>query len=164
MKYKWQNHRIGRIFNGMKRRCYNSTDKNYRWYGAKGVTICNEWLEYPPAFELWALANGYTDELTIDRIHADDGYCPSNCRWIAHSENARIAGKVNWIECDGCVLTGKQWAEKLGIGPNTINSNIRRCGVEKTKKLIEAMLIDPPQNHTLARHLHETWMDVYGIQ
>lgn len=64
----WGNQRIHSIFDGMKSRCYNENDKAYRWYGAKGICICNEWLDNPKLFEGWAINNGYSDQLTIDRI------------------------------------------------------------------------------------------------
>ena len=63
---KWSNDRIKNIFKGMKKRCYNENDYNYRWYGSKGIKICEEWLDDPKLFEEWALNNGYQDGLTID--------------------------------------------------------------------------------------------------
>ena len=59
--YTWENQRIRSIFSGMKSRCYDPDDKNYQWYGAKGIEICDEWLRNPKLFEKWALENGYDD-------------------------------------------------------------------------------------------------------
>lgn len=162
IKGKWKNSRIKYIFRDMMARCYNKKDKSYRWYGAKGVGVCEEWLNNPLLFEKWAADNGYKDTLTIDRINADQDYCPENCRWISPEDNSRRAGKVNWIEVDDVSLTGKQWAEKLNIGPNTINTAIREHGVSKTKELIVAMLKESPS--TKYRKSHQTWFDAYGIQ
>ena len=158
----WRNKRIGRIFKGMIMRCYNKDDKNYCWYGDKGVNIFEQWLRNPSKFEDWALLNGYSDDLTIDRIESDKDYCPENCRWIPLEDNSRRAGQVNWIEVDCVMLTGKQWAERLKIGTNTINTAIREHGIDKTKELIEAMLKEPP--HTKYRKPRQTWFYVYGIQ
>ena len=160
--YIWQNKRLKNIFQKMILRCYNKEDKNYCWYGNKGVGICKEWLGDPGQFEEWALSNGYANNLTIDRMDADKDYCPENCRWIPLEDNSRRAGKVNWIEVDDVALTGKQWAAKLNIGPNTINTSIREHGVSKTKELIIAMLKEPPS--TKHRKPKQTWFSVYGIQ
>jgi hypothetical protein len=64
----WENRRIGKIFTKMMRRCYNSNDKAYKWYGAKEIKICNAWLNNPILFEQWALSNGYQNNLTIVHI------------------------------------------------------------------------------------------------
>jgi hypothetical protein len=158
--YTWNNKRIGHIFRGMVQRCYNSDDKSHKWYGEKGVGICKEWLNNPILFEEWSLNNGYTDGLTIDRIDSEKDYSPENCQWIPLAENTQKAGKVNWITIDDITLTGKQWAEKLGLGVNTINTYIRKYGVGKTKELIIKMLENPPR----VKNINQSWFSVYGIQ
>lgn len=160
--FKWKNKRLQKIFNGMRTRCYNSNDRAYSVYGDKGIRICDEWLFNPLAFEEWSLNNGYENNLTIDRIDSDKDYCPENCQWISLEENTRKAGVVNWITIDDITLTGRQWADSLNIGTNTINKAIREHGLEKTKELIKAMLKDPPsEKHRGSR---QTWFSVYDIQ
>lgn len=161
-RHKWINKRLNRIFADMLTRCYNKNDKNYRWYGAKGIKVCQEWLDDPKLFEEWALQNGYKDILTIDRIDDGEDYCPENCRWISLEDNTRRAGKVNWITVNNKTLTGRQWAEKLGLGVNTINTIIRDYGENKATELIVAMMKELPS--TKHRKSHQTWFDVYGIQ
>lgn len=159
---KWKNRRIAKIFRGIKQRCYNKNEKSYRWYGAKGIKICDEWLNNPKLFEEWSLQNGYKDNLTIDRIDECKNYSPDNCRWIALDENSRRAGKVNWIAIDDERLTGRQWSLKLGLGLLTIDKYIRQYGLNKTKELIQSMLKELPS--TKHRKSHQTWFSVYGIQ
>ena len=84
--------RLNRIYSHIKERCYNPNCKDYKDYGARGITVCEEWLEKQRvgegskgwySFRDWALANGYSDELSIDRIDVNNGYSPSNCRWVS---------------------------------------------------------------------------------
>lgn len=77
--------RIYGIWNGMRSRCANPRSKSFATYGALGVTVCAEWATFEP-FRDWALANGYRDDLTIDRINPFGNYEPTNCRWIPKSE------------------------------------------------------------------------------
>ena len=142
-KYNWSNERIGSIFNGIKDRCYNKNNKSYKWYGEKGIKICKEWIDNPKLFEIWALSNGYEDNLTIDRIDENKDYCPENCRWISNSDNAKYKSTTSLIEVDGEIHTGKDWAKILGFGPNLINNYIRKYGLENTIEFIKRYQANP---------------------
>ena len=78
--------RLYRIWNNMKNRCYRKSYHAYNHYGGRGITICNEWLHDFQAFYDWAMANGYRDDLSIDRIDSNGNYCPKNCRWATMTE------------------------------------------------------------------------------
>lgn len=80
--------RIYRIWIGMKSRCLNSNDTGYSHYGARGIGICDEWMDFEPFYD-WSLKHGYREDLTIDRINNDHGYYPANCRWISMDEQAK---------------------------------------------------------------------------
>ena len=84
------NHRLYKIWWSMKERCYSPNNNNYPKYGAKGVTICNEWMDFD-TFYTWAMTNGYKDSLTIDRVNSKGNYEPENCRWITLAENVARA-------------------------------------------------------------------------
>lgn len=73
--------RIATIWYHMNSRCYNEKDTNYKSYGAVGVTVCDEWRKDFLSFEKWSLENGYSKNLSIDRLDVFGAYEPNNCRW-----------------------------------------------------------------------------------
>ena len=80
------------VWKSLKKRCLNPYGDDYKYYGGRGITICDEWLEFIP-FRDWALSNDYKEGLTIDRKENDGNYTPENCQWITNKENSR---KRSW--------------------------------------------------------------------
>ena len=117
--------RLYGIWATMKRRCYNSNTKFYHDYGGRGITVCDEWQEYIP-FKEWALANGYEDSLTIDRIDVNGNYCPENCRWITQREQCYNTRKTRFVEYNGKNYTLKEISEITGLKIRTIRGRYER--------------------------------------
>ena len=92
--------RLYRIWKGMRRRCNHAKTHGYKYYGGKGIQVCAEWECSFISFQKWAMENGYSDDLTIDRIDGDKNYSPNNCRWATYREqfrNMRRTIKINGI-------------------------------------------------------------------
>lgn len=90
-KHDKTNTRLFRVWNNIKRRCYTKTDPSYKYYGERGIKICDDWLSSFQSFYDWAYANGYDEnakkgQCTIDRINVNGDYEPSNCRWVSMKE------------------------------------------------------------------------------
>ena len=131
------NARLRSIFLRMLRRCYDTNNKDYRFYGQKGISVCDEWIENPSEFYQWSILNGYSDKLTIDRIDSSKNYSPDHCRWIPCEDNSRFKSNTNYITAT-VTLSGRQWAELIPeCGINYINRMIRKQGKEKTIEYIE---------------------------
>lgn len=131
-----ENKRLYWIWQDMKKRCYNPNCKCFKFYGGKGIGVCDDWKNSYLNFKKWALSNGYADNLTIDRIDNNKNYQPSNCQWITQSENSKKMqenhkGKTI-IEYNGETHKLSDWARKLGINQSTLlHRLIRGWSVER---------------------------------
>ena len=132
--------RLYNIWCGMKARCLNANEPAFERYGARGITICDEWENDFAAFQTWAMSNGYTDNLTIDREDNDGPYSPTNCRWATYAEQNRNYGRNVWIEYEGRrVLIGDLAAEH-GLPADLVKNRVRRYGWSIEKALSTPVL------------------------
>lgn len=112
---KWQS---------MKNRCENPNSPNYKNYGGRGISVCEEWKTFWK-FREWSYQNGYRDGLTIERNDVNGNYCPENCCWIESFDQNSNKRNSSFIEYGGKKQTAAQWARELGIGKDTITYRIR---------------------------------------
>lgn len=105
------NNRLFRIWCGMKTRCYTKSCKGFHNWGGRGITICDEWRNDYTVFKKWAMENGYSDELSIDRKEQDGNYCPENCRWATREEQNNNQRRNRFITAFGETKTATQWAK-----------------------------------------------------
>ena len=106
----------------IKNRCNNPKAKKYPIYGGRGIKLCAEWDNDFQSFYDWSMANGYKDNLTIDRIDVDKGYEPSNCRWIPlekQSDNKRNTIRLTY---NGRTQTLTEWCNELNLNRGTARS------------------------------------------
>jgi hypothetical protein len=82
-------HPVYTMWQSMKGRCRNPNNRNWRWYGARGITVCPEWQNDMIGFGNWALENGWQKGLQIDRIDNNGNYEPDNCHFVTREENLR---------------------------------------------------------------------------
>ena len=118
-KHGETNTRLFKIWQSMHERCEREKHRYYKDYGGRGITVCVEWAEYIP-FAKWARENGYSDNLSIDRIDVNGNYEPSNCRWVTMKEQHNNRRNNYRIEYEGQSYTLTQMAEKTGIGITTL--------------------------------------------
>lgn len=137
----WYSERLEKIFYRMRSRCHNKSSKDYRFYGAKGIRVCDEWLNHPQLFNDWAIQNGYRENLTIDRIDSNKNYCPENCRWITREQNSKWKSTTSKITVNGITDSGRGWARRLHIGVNRINIWKRDKGLEFCEEKIKELLL-----------------------
>lgn len=108
----------------MKSRCYNKNVKSYNRYGGRGIEVCDLWLNSYENFRDWAITNGYSNGLSIDRIDNDKGYSPDNCRWVSEVEQANNRSSNRLITFHGETHNITEWAKILNINPKTIFTRI----------------------------------------
>lgn len=115
-----------RIWVNMKNRCYNSKTEMFKYYGGRGITICDEWRNDFTAFYNWSIINGYSDDLTIDRIDVNGNYEPSNCRWVSVAEQNVNRRNNHYITLNGITKSLSEWCRYYSINYQTVQDRLRR--------------------------------------
>ena len=128
MKHGGKGTRLYRMWCAIKWRCNNPNASCYKYYGERGIKVCEEWEHDFSAFREWALVNGYTNSLTIDRIDVNGNYNPSNCRWVDAKCQANNKSSNHKGEVYGEYITFSEASKKYNIPYSTIRSRVNRDG------------------------------------
>lgn len=114
-KHGMTNHRLYRIHKAMVQRCHDRKSGGYENYGKRGIKVCREWRSDKTAFFAWAFGNGYSEDLTIERLNNDKGYCPENCAWVTQKVNSNNRRTTRWLTFNGRTMGIREWCEELGF-------------------------------------------------
>ena len=127
-------HPLYKIWSNIKGRCSNPNFKNYKYYGERGIKMCDEWINSFISFYDWAIVT-YEKGLDIDRIDVNGNYEPSNCRFATKTQNARNRRNNVLLYFNGESKCIAEWAKDLGVTPSMINKRISRWGMDAEKIL-----------------------------
>ena len=138
-------HPLYKTWKRMKNRCENKNSKDYKDYGGRGITICDEWQNDFVEFLYWSLKHGWENGLSIERKDVNGNYCPENCCYIPLSEQPKNRTCTTRIEFNGEVHSISEWARIKGMNRSTLKERLN----SKNYTLEEAL--NTPVNKSLAR-------------
>lgn len=122
--HNMSNTKFYRLWNGMKNRCYLKSDKDYKNYGSRGISVCEEWRKDILSFYNWAIDNGYKNGLSIDRIDNNGSYEPNNCRWITNAEQSHNKRNNVNIKIDGITKCLSEWCRIFNVSRSTATNRL----------------------------------------
>jgi hypothetical protein len=125
----------------MVRRCEKPNCKAYKWYGKRGIKVCEEWKTYE-GFKAWVLATRPREDYTVERIDVNGDYCPSNCTWIPISEQANNRTTCVLIEYNGKKQNLMQWCEELGLTYKRVHNRMHKLGWSFERAISEPVNVE----------------------
>jgi len=134
-----ENKSIYWAWKSMKQRCLNPKCHAFKNYGARGITVCDAWMDFEPFCE-WALINGYRHGLELDRKDNSKGYSPDNCRWVSRRENINNRRKTIILEVGGVKKPRTEWERQLGLTPGILKAWNETHGYEYTLSRLEKIV------------------------
>lgn len=123
-KHGRSNSKLLSIKSAMEQRCYNPNNNVYKYYGGRGITICDEWRDSSLSFLEWADNNGYEEGLSIERIDNNGPYSPENCKWIPRREQPSNTRSSRYITYKNQTKTLAQWSKEVGIKAFTLSQRL----------------------------------------
>lgn len=119
-------HPLAQAWRNMVSRCHKPSDISYSRYGARGISVCDEWRNSIIAFYNWAIGNGWQEGLSIDRIDNDGNYEPSNCRWATYFQQAANTRRSRPITINGRTQALRAWCRECGVPSGTVYKRLKR--------------------------------------
>lgn len=109
----------------MRRRCSSHRVCCVQNYVKRGITVCKAWERWE-SFRDWALNHGYADDLTLDRIDNNRGYCPSNCRWATPLQQSNNQRRTIWVNTpEGRMSLADAVRKFSSVCYNTVSARVR---------------------------------------
>ena len=149
-KHGSSNSPLYKVWRGMINRCKYPGTKNYDRYGGRGIRVWEEWENSFDLFSKWAIQNGYSEKLTIDRIDNDGNYTPQNCRWVSWKVQARNRSNNHLLELNGVNKPLTEWAEQYNIDYAIVRERINNLGWN-----VEEAITTPKLNYWNTRRKHQ---------
>lgn len=118
--------RLHYIYYNIKQRCYNEKNPAYKYYGGKGITMCNEWLNDINTFCKWAIEKGYSDNLTIERIDVNGNYEPDNCKWITKTQQGYNKNNSVLYTINNQTKCLSEWCKIYDIDYHVVYKRLKR--------------------------------------
>lgn len=134
-KHGLRKHPLYRTWSNMKTRCYNPKTHNFKNYGGKGITVCDEWKNDFENFYKWAIKNGYIEGFSIERINNNIGYRSDNCRWIPKQLQGRNKIGNHKIQLGHSERCLSEWCLIFNLHYNTVENRINSLGWDPIKAL-----------------------------
>ena len=125
-KHNKSHTRLYKVYHAMKTRCTQKNNREYKNYGARGIVVCQEWLDDFMNFYNWAMDNGYRDGLSIDRIDVNGNYEPSNCRWTDQKTQNNNKRNNIYLNYNGKTQTLMQWVDELNLTYSCVQHRYER--------------------------------------
>lgn len=155
-----KSHFLYSTWSGMKQRCYYAKSVKYKDYGGRGIKVCDDWRTNFRAFYDWAIANGASKELTLDRIDINGNYSPENCRWVDLSTQQRNRQYNRYVEYKWQKKLLIEWSEELGIRYDTIRHRLDSHGFT----VGQALGFEKCYSHNNPRHIMQYDKDMNFIK
>lgn len=116
--------RLYSIWGKMCERCSTTTKEMHKDYAGRGIRLCDEWKKYEN-FAAWAMKNGYSNGLSIERVNNNGNYCPENCIWIDRGLQARNRRTTHWVKYQGREMSLAEACEIAGMPYKQVFSRIK---------------------------------------
>lgn len=116
------------IWHSMRLRCLTKGYRDYKYYGGRGVTVCDEWKNSYDAFRAWAISSGFRKGLTLDRTNNEAGYGPHNCTWATMAEQCLNKASTIMVDFRGERLPLFVLADRFGLNKETVRARVRMQG------------------------------------
>lgn len=136
-------HPLYRTFEAMRRRCYSQRHTGFAYYGARGISVCDRWLEDPRTF-IVDMEPSWFPGATIERIDNDGPYSPTNCRWATRKEQTRNTRRTVWVEYQGRLVSLPEAAERSGLSQSALRGRLK-SGNRSLFDLPSPLLVDTPE-------------------